>query len=73
MSNRSRGSKRARSTRSGVAVAAERLATALVGRFFREELPAMREALEFKSFGASSEPYFTRDEIYDRALQRSLK
>ena len=34
---------------------------------------AMREALEFKSFGASTEPYFTRDEIYDRALQRSLK
>ena len=34
---------------------------------------AMREALEFKSFGASSEPSFTRDEIYDRALQRSFK
>ena len=33
----------------------------------------MREALEFKRLGASSEPYVTRDEIYDRALQRSLK
>ena len=34
---------------------------------------AMREALEFKSFGASTEPYFTRDQLYDRALQRSQK
>ena len=31
---------------------------------------AMREALEFKSFGASEGRYFTRDEVYDRALQR---
>jgi hypothetical protein len=28
---------------------------------------AMREALEFRSFGASSGPYLTRDEIYDRS------
>lgn len=31
---------------------------------------AMREALEFKSFGASEGRYLTRDELYDRALQR---
>ena len=52
----------------------------LVGELLAEKMRhddayerAMREALEFKSFGASTEPYFTRDEIYDRALQRSLK
>jgi hypothetical protein len=28
---------------------------------------AMREALEFRSFGASSGPYLTRDQIYDRS------
>lgn len=28
---------------------------------------AMREALEFRSFGSSSGPYLTRDEIYDRS------
>ena len=28
---------------------------------------AMREALEFKSFGASTGPYLTREETYDRA------
>lgn len=28
---------------------------------------AMREALEFRSFGRSSGPYLTRDEIYDRS------
>jgi hypothetical protein len=27
----------------------------------------MREALEFRSFGRSSGPYLTRDEIYDRS------
>lgn len=52
----------------------------LVGEMLAEKMRrddayerAMREALEFKSFGASSGPYFTRDEIYDRAFQRSLK
>ena len=33
---------------------------------------AMREALEFKSFGASQGRYPNRDEIYDRALQRRV-
>lgn len=28
---------------------------------------AMREALQFKSFGPSTGPYLTRDEMYDRA------
>jgi hypothetical protein len=28
---------------------------------------AMREALEFRSFGASKGPYLSRDEIYDRS------
>jgi len=28
---------------------------------------AMREALEFRSFGASSGPYLSREEIYDRS------
>jgi len=28
---------------------------------------AMREALEFRSFGASKGPYLTRAEIYDRS------
>jgi hypothetical protein len=31
---------------------------------------AMREALEFKSFGKSDGRYLTREEIYDRALDR---
>ena len=31
---------------------------------------AMREALEFKSFGVSSGPYLTREAIYDRGAQR---
>ena len=31
---------------------------------------AMREALEFKSFGVSTGPYLTREEIYDRAARR---
>ena len=52
----------------------------LVGEMLAEKMRrddayerAMREALDFKSFGSSSGPYFTRDEIYDRALQRSLR
>jgi hypothetical protein len=52
----------------------------LVGELLAEKMrhddtyeTAMREALEFKSFGVSTDRYFTRDEIYDRALQRSLK
>jgi hypothetical protein len=51
----------------------------LVGEMLAEKMRhddayerAMREALEFKSLGVSSGPYFTRDEIYDRALQRKL-
>jgi hypothetical protein len=28
---------------------------------------AMREALEFRSFGASEGPYLSRDEIHDRS------
>ncbi len=32
---------------------------------------AMREALEFKSFGESSGRYLSRDEIYDRNARRS--
>lgn len=32
---------------------------------------AMREALQFKSLGHSSERYLTRDEIYDRVTWRS--
>lgn len=31
---------------------------------------AMHEALDFKSFGKSSGPYLTRDEIYDRSAKR---
>lgn len=43
----------------GVAVAAERLATALVGRFFREELPAMRAALDaFDEPELETTPFF---------------
>ena len=30
---------------------------------------AMREALEFRSFGTSAGPYLTRDEIYDRGVK----
>jgi hypothetical protein len=30
---------------------------------------AMREALEFKSFGESSGRYLSRDEIYDRSVR----
>jgi hypothetical protein len=32
---------------------------------------AMREALEFKSFGVSTGPYLTREEIYDRAARQA--
>jgi hypothetical protein len=32
---------------------------------------AMREALQFRSWGASSGPYLTRDEMYDRSKPRS--
>ena len=52
----------------------------LVGEMLAEKMRrddayarAMREALEFKSFGVSTEPYFIREEIYDRALQRQYK
>ena len=31
---------------------------------------AMREALEFKSFGVSTGPYLTREEIYDRVARQ---
>ncbi|WP_088284298.1 CopG family transcriptional regulator [Ideonella sp. A 288] len=31
---------------------------------------AMREALEFKSWGSSNGPYLTRDEMYDRSRSR---
>ena len=34
---------------------------------------AMREALEFKSFGESFGPYLTREEIYDLAARRADK
>lgn len=49
----------------------------LVGELLAEKMRhddayerAMREALEFRSFGASSGRYLTRDEIYDRAARR---
>ncbi len=52
----------------------------LVGEMLAEKMRhddayerAMREALEFKSFGASSGPYMTREEIYDRAARRAEK
>ncbi|MFO0121825.1 MAG: CopG family transcriptional regulator [Inhella sp.] len=32
---------------------------------------AMREALEFKSFGESSGRYLSRDELYDRSARRA--
>ena len=50
----------------------------LVGELLAEKMRhddayerAMREALEFKSLGQSTGRCFTREEIYDRALQRS--
>lgn len=49
----------------------------LVGELLAEKMRhddayerAMREALEFRSFGSSSGRYLTRDEIYDRASRR---
>ena len=52
----------------------------LVGELLAEKMRhddayerAMREALEFKSLGQSTGHYFTREELYDRALQRSLE
>ena len=52
----------------------------LVGELLAEKMRhddayerAMREALEFKSLGQSTGRYFTREELYDRALQRSLE
>lgn len=46
----------------------------LVGELLAEKMKhddayerAMREALEFRSFGSSTGPYLTRDEIYDRS------
>lgn len=32
---------------------------------------AMREALEFRSWGPSTGPYLTRDEMYDRSKPRT--
>ena len=47
----------------------------LVGEMLAEKMRhddayemAMREALEFRSFGTSTGPYLTRDEIYDRSV-----
>jgi hypothetical protein len=52
----------------------------LVGEMLAEKMRhddayerAMREVLEFKSFGASDGPYLTREEIYDRAARRTDK
>jgi hypothetical protein len=49
----------------------------LVGELLAEKMRhddayerAMREALEFKSFGESTGRYLTRDEIYDRSARR---
>ena len=49
----------------------------LVGELLAEKMRhddayerAMREALEFRSWGRSSGPYLTRDEMYDRAAPR---
>jgi hypothetical protein len=49
----------------------------LVGELLAEKMRhddayerAMREALEFKSLGASIGPYLSREEIYDRARWR---
>jgi len=50
----------------------------LVGELLAEKMRhddayerAMREALEFKSFGESSGRYLSRDEIYDRSARRA--
>ena len=49
----------------------------LVGEMLAEKMRhddayerAMREALEFRSWGKSDGPYLTRDEIYDRSQPR---
>lgn len=49
----------------------------LVGEMLAEKMRhddayerAMREALEFRSFGKSEGPYLSRDEIYDRGARR---
>jgi hypothetical protein len=49
----------------------------LVGELLAEKMRhddayerAMREALEFKSFGQSSDRYLTREEMYDRSRAR---
>lgn len=48
----------------------------LVGEMLAEKMRhddayerAMREALEFRSYGTSKGPYLTRDEIYDRSVK----
>ena len=48
----------------------------LVGEMLAEKMRhddayerGMREALEFRSFGTSSGPYLTRDEIYERSAR----
>jgi hypothetical protein len=50
----------------------------LVGELLAEKMRhddayerAMREALEFRSWGRSSGPYLSRDEMYDRSRPRS--
>lgn len=50
----------------------------LVGEMLAEKMRrddayerAMREALQFRSWGASSGPYLTRDEMYDRSKPRT--
>ena len=52
----------------------------LVGEMLAEKMRhddtyerAMREALEFRSFGSSTGPYLTRDEVHDRALMRATE
>lgn len=49
----------------------------LVGELLAEKMRhddayerAMREALEFKSWGVSAGPYLTREEMYDRSRAR---
>lgn len=50
----------------------------LVGELLAEKMRhddtyerAMREALEFRSWGRSDGPYLTRDEMYDRRTPRT--
>ena len=50
----------------------------LVGELLAEKMRhddtyerAMREALEFRSWGPSTRPYLTDDEMYDRSAPRS--